>query len=73
MNNDKHQNLARGSASILQRLVIRIADYLFDRPAAYRVLYADGNKTYRMKRSCAENMKETFGGKLLYDPPEFDR
>jgi hypothetical protein len=45
-------------------------DLIADRPAAYRVIYPNGRKTWRMSHSHAWNLKEIFGGHLVYDPPE---
>lgn len=51
----------------------RIIDTVFDRPASFRVLYKNGKQTRRGRLSEAKRLQQMFGGKLVYDPPEFKR
>lgn len=49
----------------------RVIDTVFNRPASFRVVYKDGHWTRRLRRSEARSLQRRFGGRLLYDPPEF--
>jgi len=34
----------------------------------WRVIYPDGQKTYRISQEEARSLREAFGGKIIFDP-----
>ena len=55
----------------MKKFITLAFDYLFNRLAAFRVIYDDGKRTVRLRYSHAISMKANFGGKIIHDPPEF--
>ena len=51
-------------------MITHFLDWPLDRPASYRTIYPDGQKTQRMKYSYAVSLKIMYGGKVVYDPPQ---
>lgn len=48
-------------------MITHFLDWLLDRKA-YRVVYPNGDRTYRIRRSEANDLSAIFGGKVIYSP-----